>query len=320
MSAALAMPMIGLGTWKIPAAAASDIVYRSIKEHGVRHIDCACDYGNEVEVGKGINQAISEGVVTREQLWITSKLWNTYHSPDHVEMACRRSLQDLGLSYLDLYLIHFPISLKFVPFETRYPPEWTYDPQGDNKIVEVNEPLIGTWTAMEQLVSKDLTRHIGVSNFGGQLIMELLSYCKIRPYANQIELHPYMTQQTLVDFCHSKGIKTTALSPLGSPSYVELNMDYGLGKGILEDEVITSIAKTHGKTPAQVILRWNVQRGVSVIPKSSQITRIAENFSILGFTLSENEMKCISDLNKNLRFNDPGEFCKGMGGAIPIYC
>ena len=117
------IPKCGLGTWKIPANQVTSLVYRSIKELGVRHIDTACDYGNEVEVGLGINQAIDEGIVKREQLWVTSKLWNTYHSPEHVKLACQKSLKDLNLDYLDLYLIHFPISLKFVPFEERYPPE-----------------------------------------------------------------------------------------------------------------------------------------------------------------------------------------------------
>ena len=140
------IPQVGLGTWKISKEKAADAVYNSIKIVGMRHLDCACDYGNEVEVGQGIARAIDEGIVTREELWITSKLWNTYHSPEHVELACRRTLKDLNLTYLDLYLIHFPISLKFVPMETRYPPEWTYDPNCANPVVEqVKVPAEHTW-------------------------------------------------------------------------------------------------------------------------------------------------------------------------------
>lgn len=312
------MPMVGLGTWKIPLQLTQTIVYQSIKELGVRHLDCACDYGNEVEVGKGINKAISEGIVKRGDLWITSKLWNTYHSPEHVEMAFQKSLTDLGLKYLDLYLIHFPISMKFVPFEDRYPPGWIHDPVGpDPKIEQVYIPLKDTWEAMEKLVTSQVTRYIGISNFNAQLIMELLSFCSVKPYTNQIELHPYLCQQvaprlhsynsfffyftlrtyhmstlhqSLVDWCHSKGIKTTALSPLGSPSYIELNMDNGLGNGILDEPLIVAIAVAYSKTPAQILLRWNVQRGVSVIPKSSKIERIAENFAITDFSLSEKEV------------------------------
>jgi D-xylose reductase len=143
------IPAFGLGTWKISKAEAADVVYNAIKTVGIRHIDCACDYGNEVEVGAGIRRAIDEGVVTREDLWITSKLWNTYHSPEHVELACRKTLQDLGLSHVDLYLIHFPISMKFVPFETRYPPEWIYDPTVSHpRIEQVSVPVHLTWAGM----------------------------------------------------------------------------------------------------------------------------------------------------------------------------
>jgi len=312
--------MVGLGTWKLPKESTSALVYQSIKDLGVRHLDCACDYGNEVEVGLGINKAITEGIVKREDLWITSKLWNTYHEPENVAKAFQKSLADLNLNYIDLYLIHFPISMKFVPIEKRYPPEWIYDPDGPNpKIEQIYVPLQSTWEAMEDLVAKGVTRHIGISNFNAQLVMELLSFAKVMPHSNQIELHPYLTQQSLVNLCHSKGIKTTALSPLGSPSYIELGMDGGLGNGILEDPVVTTIAAAHSKTPAQIILRWNVQRGCSIIPKSCKLERIRENFAVMEFTLSEEEMATISALNRNMRFNDPGVFCIGMGGSIPIY-
>lgn len=140
------IPSVGLGTWKIAKDKAADAVYSAIKDVGMRHIDAACDYGNEVEVGQGIARAISEGVVKREDLWITSKLWNTYHKPEHVEMACRKSLIDLGLDFIDLYLIHFPLSLAFVPIETRYPPEWIHDPSSPNpKIERVKQSKQETW-------------------------------------------------------------------------------------------------------------------------------------------------------------------------------
>lgn len=122
------MPLLGLGTWKIPKAQCPELVRVAVEETGWRHLDCACDYGNEKEVGDGIAASLASGACAREDLWVTSKLWNTYHRKEHVRAACKRSLDDLGLEYLDLYLMHFPISLAFVPFETRYPPEWVHDP------------------------------------------------------------------------------------------------------------------------------------------------------------------------------------------------
>ena len=138
------MPSVGYGCWKIPNDVATNCAFNAIKS-GFRLIDEACDYGNEVEVGKGISMAINQGVVKREDLFVTSKLWNTYHRKEYVYAACKKSLEDLDLEYLDLYLIHFPIALKFVPFEERYPPEWVYDPKGDNCMVEDKVSIKETW-------------------------------------------------------------------------------------------------------------------------------------------------------------------------------
>lgn len=150
------IPDFGLGTWKIPKDKAADVVYSSIKDVGVRHIDCACDYGNEVEVGAGIKRAIDEGIVKRSDLWITSKLWNTFHRPEHVELACRKTLADLQLDHIDLYLIHFPISMKYVPIETRYPPEWIHDPSAASPcIVEDRVPKHLTWKGKNKRKKSD---------------------------------------------------------------------------------------------------------------------------------------------------------------------
>lgn len=313
------IPLLGLGTWKIAKDKAQEVVYHAIKELNIRHIDCACDYGNEVEVGKGINQAISEGIVTREDLWVTSKLWNTYHRQEHVLPAARKSLQDLGLEYFDLYVIHFPIPLKFVPFEVRYPPEWIHDPTAPNPRIEMDEqaPTHLTWKSMEELVDQGLARRIGVCNFNVQHLMDLLSYARIRPFSNQIELHPYLTQTALVKFCQDRNIHVTAYSPLASNSYIELGGDGG--HRLLDEATVQEIARRHGRTPAQIVLRWGIQRGTSIIPKSSNPAHLAENFAILDFALSEEEMAQVSALNKNLRFNDPGVYCAFMGGAIPIF-
>lgn len=291
------IPQLGLGTWKIAKASASDVVYEAIKNVGVRHIDCASDYGNEVEVGQGICRAIDEGIVSREDLWITSKLWNTYHKEEHVEMACRKSLLDLQLDYFDLYLIHFPIALKFVPFEERYPPEWIHDPKSPNPtvVLEQHAPMHRTWFAMEALATeKKLCKYIGVCNFNVQLLSDLLSYATVRPYLNQVELHPFLVQQDLLDWCTRNGIHCTAFSPLGSPSYVELGMDKGLGKGVLEDPVVVEIAAAVGKTPAQVVLRWNIERGVSIVPKAAQAAHLAENAAVFDFTLTSEQVKLLA--------------------------
>lgn len=158
-------------------------------EIGWRHVDSACDYGNEKEVGEGIAEAMGKHGIKREDLFVTSKLWNTYHSPEHVEAACRKSLDDLGLDYLDLYLIHFPISLKFVPFEDRYPPEWVHDPSSktENVMVPADVPIADTWRAMESLVAKGLVKNIGVANFNASLLLQLMKTAKIKPAMLQIE-------------------------------------------------------------------------------------------------------------------------------------
>ena len=199
-----AIPAVGFGCWKIHRDVAAGVVEKAIRT-GYRHIDAASVYGNEVEVGLGIQRAIESGVCSRKELFVTSKLWNTYHAPDHVEAACRMSLQDLGLDYLDLYLIHFPISLAFVPFEERYPPEWNEPGTSGMKFAQV--PVSQTWSAMEGLVASGLVRDIGVSNWNAQGLRDLLSYCSIRPAVLQIEIHPFLQCRRLVHYARAQGIQ-----------------------------------------------------------------------------------------------------------------
>ena len=313
-----ALPPIGFGFWKVAREDAADVAYEAIKA-GYRHLDCAADYGNEIEVGEGIARAIADGIVTREELWITSKLWNTFHAPEHVEEGCRKSLGDLGLDYLDLYLIHFPIALEYVPIETRYPPEWVHDPDADSGMKRAKVPLHTTWQAMEGLVDKRLTRRIGVCNYNSALIHDLLTYAKVQPYTLQIEAHPYLTQERLIRLAKDYGMEVTAFSPLGALSYVELDMA-GQGDSVLTEPVVRAAADAHGKTPAQVVLRWGVQRGTSIIPKTSKPERMCENLDIMDFELSEAEMDAISALNQNRRFNDPGTFTEAAFNTFhPIY-
>ena len=196
--ASLEMPSVGLGLWKIEKTDAAQVVVDAI-ELGYRHLDSAADYGNEIEVGEGISQSLRADSCSRSDLWVTSKLWNTFHRSEHVEEACRKSLSDLGVDYLDLYLIHFPISLKYVPIELRYPPEWLFDPSRPSPKMEIDPvPLHETWVAMESLVDKGLVKNIGICNYTSGLLHDLLAYARIKPAMLQIESHPYLVQDKLI--------------------------------------------------------------------------------------------------------------------------
>merc|ERR1712018_292733 len=298
------IPSVGYGCWKVDRASAADLVEKAIRL-GYRHIDGACDYGNEKEVGLGIRRAIEGGVCKREDLFVTSKLWNTFHAPEHVEAACRRSLDDLGLDYLDLYLIHFPISLAFVPFSERYPPEWVAPGADGMKFAKV--PVSSTWAAMEKLVAAGMVKDIGVSNWSSQGLRDLLSYCKIRPAVLQVEVHPFLQCRRLVDLAKSECIQVTAFSPLGNgQSYHMVGYQ---DVSALKEAAVTDIATKLGVTPAQVVLRWGLQRGYSVIPKSENLGRMETNLAVEGFSLSEEDMAAVNSLEKGFRFNDPGHFC-----------
>lgn len=313
------MPVVGLGMWKIDQPAVSQIVQQAVKD-GYRHLDCACDYGNEREVGEGIRAALGGGGCRRQDLWVTSKLWNTYHAGRHVRPALERSLRDLGLDYLDLYLIHFPIALDFVPFEDRYPPGWLYDPDAPRPCLKpVDVPLAETWQAMEQLVRAGLVRHIGVCNYNCALLRDMLSTAAIRPAVLQVELHPLLAQEKLLRFCRQERIAVTGFSPLGALSYVSLGMA-GPDDSLLAQAPVRAAAERHAKTPAQIVLRWGVQRGTAIIPKTSRPERLAENLAIFDFALSDDEMRSISALDRHRRFNDPGVFCEAAFNTFfPIY-
>lgn len=315
------LPAVGLGLWKIDTSEVAGVVQTAI-DLGYRHFDAACDYGNEAQVGEGLRAAIEGGRCTRESLWITSKLWNTYHRPEHVRGALERSLRDLGLDYLDLYLIHFPIALTYVPPEVRYPPGWLYDPAAERPCMVPDPspvPLAHTWQALEELVDAGLVRNIGVSNFSVALIRDLLTQCRIRPHALQVELHPYLAQQKLLRFCREQGILVTGFSPLGAPSYVPLGMATPQESVLARPEVL-EIARQLGRSPAQIVLRWGVQRGTAVIPKSSCPERLAENIALFDFALTDQQMETISGMDQGRRYNDPGVFCEhAFGTFYPIY-
>ncbi len=313
------VPSVGLGLWKIDDDAAAEVVQTAI-DLGYRHLDAACDYGNEAQGGAGIAAAIAEKKVTRDELWITSKLWNTYHRAEHVMPAVKRTLTDLRLDYLDLYLVHFPIALKYVPIDTRYPPGWFYEPSAAAPVMKADPvPIRETWEAMQELVRAGLVREIGVSNFGVSLIRDLMSYASIPPAMLQIELHPYLTQDKLVRFCRESNIAVTGFSPLGAQSYFSLNMARA-DEAVIEQAAVKAIGERHRRSPAQVVMRWGVQRGTAIVPKTTRTQRLTENLSLFDFELTKEEMATISGLDRQRRFNDPGDFAEAAFNTFfPIY-
>ena len=296
------MPLVGFGLWKVNNDSCADQVYNAIKA-GYRLFDGACDYGNEVESGQGVKRAIDEGLVKRKDLFIVSKLWNSFHDKEHVKPILKKQLADWGLDYFDLYIIHFPIAIKYVDPSERYPPGFFYE--GD-KIVFSKASLEETYHAMEECMEEGLMKSMGISNYTGALLLDVERYAKHLPQTLQIEHHPYLVQQDLLDLCKSRGIAVTAYSSFGPQSFLEMNMQQAHDTPLLmEHSDVKSIAEKHDKTPAQVLLRWATQRGIAVIPKSNNQGRLAQNLDVCSFDLSKDEVEKISGLDKDLRFNSP---------------
>ncbi|XP_037933537.1 aldo-keto reductase family 1 member B1-like isoform X2 [Teleopsis dalmanni] len=283
--------MIGLGTWNSSQADVVEAVRIALLV-GYRHIDCAHVYRNEHIIGPALSAALDNQYLDRQDIFITSKLWNTFHRPDLVRPACKKTLKDLETSYLDLYLMHSPMA--FREGSSLFPKD------AHGKLLFSTVSFIDTWKEMEKLVEDGLCKSIGVANFNEDQLKVLLENCKIPPAVNQIECHPFLIQKSLIEFCKSKGIAITAYSPLGSP-----NSHGWKGKNqptIIREYEVDKLSYEFEKTSAQVLIRYQLQRGNIVIPKSVNSSRIASNFDIEDFELSEQNMSSLDKLNRDFRF------------------
>lgn len=287
------LPAIGLGTWKSQPGEVFNAVIEAVKA-GYRHIDCAHIYGNEPEVGRALEKITAERILRREEFWVTSKLWNNAHGGDEVLPALKKTLTDLNLDYLDLYLMHWPVALQpGVGFPKR--------PEDFRSLEEV--PLIDTWRAMEEALRQGLVRHIGVSNFSIANLDHLRQHAVIAPEMNQVELHPCLPQNDLLAYCRKHGIQVTAYSPLGSRDRTP-DRKKPDEPDLLRLPTIVDIARKHGCTPAQVLIAWHVHRGTAVIPKSVTPGRIRENLAAAEVALDKEDMRAIAAVDRPYRFID----------------
>ncbi len=289
------MPALGFGTL-IPDPSVTLSATRDALRAGFRHFDCAERYKNEREVGQALQEGLAAGGIPREEIFVTTKLWNSNHRPDRVAPAFDASLQKLGLNYLDLYLIHTPFA--FQPGDEQDPRD-----QNGNVLYDRDVTLLDTWKAMESLVDRGTCRAIGLSDITLEGLKPIYEAARIKPAVVQVESHPYLPEAELLEFCKEKGIVLLAFAPLG----------HGMKPGLLEDPVISAIAARVAKTPAQVLLAWAVQRGTAVLTTPKTAARARENFDIAA--LPSDALEEINRIQTRQRLNSV--VATGVPGFIP---
>jgi alcohol dehydrogenase (NADP+) len=289
------MPVLGFGTL-IPDAATTISATTDALEAGFRHFDCAERYRNEREVGEALQAGLAAGGIARDDIFVTTKLWNSNHRPERVEPAFEASMKRLKLNYLDLYLIHTPFA--FQPGDEQDPRD-----QNGNVVYDNGVTLLDTWRAMESLVDNGRCRAIGLSDIGLNELLPLYESARIKPAVVQVEAHPYLPETELLEFCKEKGVVLLAFAPLG----------HGIKPGPLEDPVISAIAARVGKTPAQVLLAWAAQRGTALLTTPRTAVRARENFNISA--LPEDAFDEINRIQTRQRFNEVVK--TGSPGFIP---
>uniref|UniRef100_A0A8D8FF75 Alcohol dehydrogenase [NADP(+)] A n=2 Tax=Culex pipiens TaxID=7175 RepID=A0A8D8FF75_CULPI len=286
------MPVLGLGTWLSREGEAIEAVKAAI-DAGYRHIDTAYLYANEKEVGQAIREKIAEGAIKREDVFVTTKLWNNFHDPQHVEEAFNRSLANLDIDYIDLYLMHSPMSFKFIDWAAPNP-----DSPVAPEFTEVD--IVDTYRAMEKLLKTGKVKGIGVSNFNSEQVERIVNECEVVPVTNQVECNPNLNQKKLTEFCKKLNITITAYSPLGRPNYYEKD-PANTPKPALDDPRVLEIGKKYGKTPGQIILRYLVDIGTIPVPKSANPDRLRQNIDIFDFKLTPEEIAIMDGFNTGTR-------------------